>query len=48
VPVDVLKLWIDESYRALAPKRLVAQLEAEARPLRRRRGSTAQKRASRR
>jgi predicted DNA-binding protein (MmcQ/YjbR family) len=28
VPVEVLKLWIDESYRALAPKRLVAQLEA--------------------
>ena len=27
VPVEVLKLWIDESYRALAPKRLVAQLE---------------------
>jgi predicted DNA-binding protein (MmcQ/YjbR family) len=27
VPTDVLKLWIDESYRALAPKRLVAQLE---------------------
>ena len=27
VPLEVLKLWIDESYRALAPKRLVAQLE---------------------
>jgi predicted DNA-binding protein (MmcQ/YjbR family) len=29
VPVDLLKLWLDESYRALAPKRLVAQLPAE-------------------
>jgi predicted DNA-binding protein (MmcQ/YjbR family) len=26
-PLEVLKLWIDESYRALAPKRLVAELE---------------------
>ena len=25
-PVDLLKQWIDESYRAVAPKRLVAQL----------------------
>lgn len=27
VPLDILRLWIDESYRALAPKRLVAQLD---------------------
>jgi predicted DNA-binding protein (MmcQ/YjbR family) len=27
-PVDVLKAWIDESYRAVAPKKLVAELEA--------------------
>jgi hypothetical protein len=27
VPVDVLAMWIDESYRAIAPKRLVAQLD---------------------
>jgi predicted DNA-binding protein (MmcQ/YjbR family) len=27
LPVDVLGMWIDESYRALAPKRLVAQIE---------------------
>ncbi len=27
-PVDLLKQWIDESYRAIAPKRLVASLEA--------------------
>jgi predicted DNA-binding protein (MmcQ/YjbR family) len=26
VPLDVLQLWVDESYRAIAPKRLVAQL----------------------
>ncbi|WP_394825444.1 MmcQ/YjbR family DNA-binding protein [Pendulispora albinea] len=27
-PVDLLKSWIDESYRALAPKKLVASLPA--------------------
>src|SRR3954467_4289763 len=27
-PIDILKLWIEESYRAIAPKRLVAQLDA--------------------
>lgn len=27
-PMDVLKAWIDESYRAVAPKRLVAELDA--------------------
>ena len=27
-PLDMLELWIDESYRAVAPKRLVAQLNA--------------------
>jgi predicted DNA-binding protein (MmcQ/YjbR family) len=32
VPIDLLKLWIDESYRALAPKRLVAQLGVEGSP----------------
>lgn len=26
-PVELLKEWIEESYRAVAPKRLVAQLE---------------------
>ena len=26
-PVDLLKSWIAESYRAIAPKRLVSQLE---------------------
>ena len=29
-PVDMLKEWIDESYRAQAPKRLVATLDASA------------------
>ena len=33
VPLDVLKDWIDESYRLVAPKRLVAELEG--RPARR-------------
>jgi predicted DNA-binding protein (MmcQ/YjbR family) len=49
VPLELLKLWIDESYRALAPKRLGAQLgpaEPPSRPQRRSR--TAQKQASRR
>jgi predicted DNA-binding protein (MmcQ/YjbR family) len=30
VPLELLKLWIDESYRAIAPKRLVAELDAGA------------------
>jgi hypothetical protein len=29
-PVDLLKAWIDESYRAQAPKKLVAQLQTNA------------------
>jgi predicted DNA-binding protein (MmcQ/YjbR family) len=33
VPVDMFKEWIDESYRAQAPKRLVAELDG-ARPAR--------------
>jgi predicted DNA-binding protein (MmcQ/YjbR family) len=27
LPIDILELWIDESYRAFAPKRLIAQLD---------------------
>ena len=27
-PIEMLKAWIDESYRAVAPKKLVATLEA--------------------
>jgi predicted DNA-binding protein (MmcQ/YjbR family) len=27
VPVEDLKLWIEESYRAIAPKKLLAQLD---------------------
>jgi len=30
VPVDLIEQWIDESYRAIAPKKLVARLDAEA------------------
>jgi predicted DNA-binding protein (MmcQ/YjbR family) len=29
LPVDMLKAWIDESYRAQAPKKLVAQLDGK-------------------
>ena len=29
-PIDVLKAWIDESYRAQAPKRLLKQLDGAA------------------
>ena len=31
-PVDLLKRWIDESYRAVAPKRLAARLAAGSEP----------------
>lgn len=31
-PVDLLKAWIDESYRAQAPKKLVALLAASGKP----------------
>ncbi len=49
LPFEVLKLWIDESYRALAPKRLIAQLEAGGPPPHARRGSERpKKRPSRR
>jgi predicted DNA-binding protein (MmcQ/YjbR family) len=30
VPLDLLREWIDESYRAIAPKKLVAQLSEPA------------------
>ena len=29
LPLDLLQLWIDESYRAVAPKKLVARLPQE-------------------
>jgi predicted DNA-binding protein (MmcQ/YjbR family) len=48
VPVDILRLWIDESYRAVAPKRSVAQLgNPEAPPRSRRKARKVKKRASR-
>jgi len=31
-PLDMLKKWIEESYRAVAPKTLVARLDAPAEP----------------
>jgi predicted DNA-binding protein (MmcQ/YjbR family) len=33
-PLDILKAWIDESYRAIAPKKLVASLPDNAKPKR--------------
>jgi hypothetical protein len=40
-PLEMLKSWIDESYRAIAPKKLVAQLDARpaAKPLKRKRAA---------
>ena len=38
VPVDMFKAWIDESYRAQAPKRLIAQLDGVAKPVKAARG----------
>ena len=29
VPVDLIREWVDESFRAVAPKRVVAALEAD-------------------
>lgn len=47
-PVDVFKQWIDESYRAQAPKRLVAELDggAPAKPKGAAKPKTARPRAS--
>jgi hypothetical protein len=28
--LDMLKEWIDESYRAIAPRKLIAQLDTKA------------------
>jgi predicted DNA-binding protein (MmcQ/YjbR family) len=30
VPLKILEMWIEESYRAIAPKRLVAQLKSRS------------------
>ncbi len=32
-PLELMEAWIDESYRAVAPKKLVAQLSAGKHPL---------------
>lgn len=43
-PLEMLKAWIDESYRAQAPKRLVAQLDgAPARPAPKQKANAARK-----
>jgi len=31
VPIELLEDWIDESYRAIAPKKLIQELDAETR-----------------
>jgi predicted DNA-binding protein (MmcQ/YjbR family) len=48
IPTKLLALWIDESYRAIAPKRLVALLPPEGPPARARRTSKAPVRRSKR
>jgi predicted DNA-binding protein (MmcQ/YjbR family) len=45
IPMEILELWIDESYRAIAPRRLVAQMPAEGMPADSR-GSKAKRRPS--
>ena len=43
-PLEMLRQWIDESYRAVAPKRLAASLDlADAAPARTSRSSAARK-----
>lgn len=32
IPVELMKEWLDESYRAQAPKKLIAQLDASGSP----------------
>lgn len=32
VPMDLLRSWIDESYRAIAPKKLVKQMDGDETP----------------
>ena len=44
LPVDMLKAWIDESYRAQAPKKLVAQLDGGAAPVEKQRAYPARTR----
>ena len=43
-PVEMLKQWIDESYRAQAPKKLVATLDGKAAPAKTKAGANAKKR----
>jgi predicted DNA-binding protein (MmcQ/YjbR family) len=47
-PTDLFLEWIDESYRAIAPKKLIARLDApkpetEPRPAKRKKGKTGKK-----
>jgi predicted DNA-binding protein (MmcQ/YjbR family) len=36
IPLGILRMWIDESYRAIAPKRLVARLDPGGKAAKRR------------
>lgn len=47
VPLDLLKDWIDESYRAVAPKKLAAAAGEAPASSRRRRGAAAGARSKR-
>jgi predicted DNA-binding protein (MmcQ/YjbR family) len=39
VPMDILEAWLDESFRAIAPKKLVAAMDGvESKPAKRARG----------
>jgi predicted DNA-binding protein (MmcQ/YjbR family) len=44
-PTEILESWIDESYRAVAPKKLVALLDGPPRPMARRRRASRRRRA---
>jgi predicted DNA-binding protein (MmcQ/YjbR family) len=46
LPVDMLKEWIDESYRAQAPKKLVAQIGAAPAPAATKKPATKKKQAA--
>jgi predicted DNA-binding protein (MmcQ/YjbR family) len=47
-PLEVVRGWIEESYRAIAPKRLVAQLDGAAPPPAKKRPAAAKRRPRKR
>ena len=44
IPIEMFKAWIDESYRAQAPKKLVAQITVKNRPANGKKRSTKKRR----